>query len=114
MSHPVTCRVSKDVKTAFDAYAGNLDLEGSELAKVLIRRELKHRQLAAFVKGGGDLDPAPQSSRISDLPTITAHYSSLEPITEFDQYATGCGLTRGKAGAWVFARELHERWLERA
>ena len=114
MSYQVTSRVSANVKAAFDAYANDLGLDGSALAKLLIRRERRHRQLAALVMVGGTLDQAPQSSRRSDLPTITAHYSSRTPVAEFDAYAAGCGLTRGRAGAWVFARELQERWLEKA
>ena len=114
MSYAVTARVTKETKDAFDAYADNLGLEASALAKLLLKRECRHGQLAAAVKAGRIPIASPQSSRGSALRTITAHFSSSDAVKEFDGYATLCGLTRGSAGAWVFARELHERWLENA
>lgn len=113
MGRQVTCRVSEAVKKAFGVYAGRFGLDDSQMAKLLIRRELCHRQLAAFAASGGNVDPIPHSSP-SKPPKITAHFPSPTEVAEFDAYAASCGLGRGKAAAWILERELQERWLEKA
>jgi antitoxin component of RelBE/YafQ-DinJ toxin-antitoxin module len=108
----VSCRVSDTVKEAFDQYAKDCGLDDSPLARLLILRERRHRQLAAFVDSGADIDSELSSARESSK--ITIYFSTETFVSEFDRYAQSCGLGRGKAAAWIIERELRERWFESA
>lgn len=85
----------------------------SELAKLLIVRERALRRLAGLHLNGR-LPPRHRRpvGAAERLPTVTAHMSSLEDVTSFDEYAKDCGLNRSAAGALLLEAELSERWLE--
>jgi hypothetical protein len=111
MTKQITCRLNKAVKEKFSAYAARFDLDDSQLAKLLFRREQHHRQLAVLVASGGRVGVTPPLSATRP-PAVTAHYRSPAAIAQFDTYAASCGLARNKAAAWILERELMERWLE--
>jgi hypothetical protein len=102
-------RVAPEVKTNFGTYAAAIGMSDSELARVLIGRELRHRQLARHVSEGREVVCGSSGDT-----KITAHFFSVGNRTEFSAYAKACGVQPGKVGAWIIERELAERWLERA
>ena len=106
----ITARVRHDVKASFDAYAAQHWLDDSELAKLLILRERGNKQLALL----GSSVQLPLNERVSELPTITAHFTSPDPVREFDLYVETCHLSRSMAAAWLIEKELSERWLDTA
>jgi hypothetical protein len=112
VTKPMSCRVTDAVKTAFGAYAKGMGMADSELLRLLIARERRHRQLAALVGNGGAVRRS--IPRTPEPAKITAHFSSEAAADEFGAYAAGCGLTRDRAGGWILERELDERWLEQA
>ena len=110
----ITIRLPVASKAAFEAYAAGLGLKASELAKLLIVRERRRRCLVALSQSGGVSKRSRRPKGASEpLPTVTAHISSLEDQSAFDDYARQCGLNRDSAGAWLLEAELTERWLER-
>src|SRR5947209_12970390 len=111
MPNQISGRLHEAVKDEFSAYAARFDLDDSQLAKLLFRREQHHRQLAGLVASGRkpEVTAPPRRRRPA---TITAHYRSAAAITEFDAYAQSCGLARNRAAAWIIEHELKERWLE--
>ncbi len=112
MVKQMSCRLNGGAKDAFGAYARQLGLQNSELARLLIAREGHHRQLEAFIKGGGAVTSATPSA--AGRPKVTAHFSSPTAAAEFDRYADDCGVSRDRAAAWILERELRERWLMNA
>ena len=103
----ITSRLAPELKTRFTAYAAGLGLKASELAKLLIIRELHRKRLVRAKLPEG-------SSRTGrEMPKVTAHFSSPAKVRQFDAHARECGLNRGRAAAWVLGTELEERWLER-
>src|SRR5204863_7290279 len=105
----VTCRVSEAVKKAFGVYAGRFGLDDSQMAKLLIRRELCHRQLAALAASGAGAGLSSHPRLGAEPPKITAHFASSTEVAKFDAYAESCGLGRGKEATWILDRELQER-----
>jgi hypothetical protein len=89
-----------------------MGMADSELARLLIAREQRHRQLAAFLEAGGNVRRP--VARAPEPPKITAHLPSKAQAREFAEYAARCGLTCDRAVGWLFEHELQERWLERA
>jgi len=111
----VTVRLDSDLKAGFEAYAGQFELSASELAKLLIVRELKLRRLESLKYSGTPHGPRKRRRGTEGPPpTITAHFSTRAPVEAFDAYAKRCGLSRSETGAWVFRQEIHEKWLEKA
>ena len=111
----ITIRLDPASKGLFDGYADSLGLMASELFKLLIVRERHLRRLAAMAQDG----QIPSRRRRSAgkgirLPTVTAHLSAIEQVTEFDLYAQECGLNRNGAGALLLEMELNEQWLAQA
>src|SRR5689334_1232403 len=111
MPNQITCRLNAAVKTEFSAYAARFDLDESQLAKLLFRREQQHRQLATLVASGRKPEVTAPARRRSPA-TVTAHYRSDAAIAKFDAYAESCGLARNRTAAWIIEHELKERWLE--
>lgn len=111
MPNQITCRLNTAVKEEFSAYASSFDLDDSQLARLLFRREQYHCQLAALVASGHQPQVRAPLRR-SKPPAVTAHYRSAEPVAAFDVYAERCGVARNRAAAWILERELSERWLE--
>lgn len=111
----VVARLHPTAKTKFDGYATRLGLDSSELAKLLIIREQHQRQLLRRFRGGG-LIKAARRAKVQGvrLPTITAHFSSEDYVTQFDLYVSSFGMGRGAAAAILFEAEIEERWLEKA
>jgi antitoxin component of RelBE/YafQ-DinJ toxin-antitoxin module len=93
MANQITCRVNEVVKERFSAYAARFDLDESQLARLLFRREQHHRQMASLIASGEQVEvsSAVSSSRRS---AITAHYRSRDAIAEFDAFAASCCLPK--------------------
>ncbi len=100
-------RVTAAVKAAFSAYAATFEMQESELVRLLIIRELRHRQLQAFIADGGQVT----GGSGGDI-KVTAHFPSIAAAAEFHAHASNCGVGSGRAGAWIIERELSERWFE--
>jgi hypothetical protein len=96
MANQITCRLNEVVKERFSAYAARFDLDDSQLARLLFRREQHHRQLASLIASGEQVEV---TSAVSSprRPAITAHYRSRDAIAEFDAYAASCRLARAGA-----------------
>jgi hypothetical protein len=111
----IAIRLPAGVKAKFEAYAEGLGLKASELAKLLIVRELHLKRLLGQAKLGRlPKKPRRASGPRREMAKVTAHVSSLARVAEFDQYAENCGLNRDRTGAWLLESELIERWLEKA
>ena len=110
----ITIRLSPARKAEFEQYAERVGLDVSALARLLIVREEHQRRLARLAHKGIPNRPRRVPGTGEGMPKVTAHFSSVEAVAEFDAYAKKCGLTRGSAGAWLVETELNERWLEKA
>ena len=110
----ITIRVSAASKAAFEQYAEMLGLDASALIKLLIVREGHQRRLARSKRKASSSSPVTSIEKSRKTHKVTAHFSSIEPVAEFDEYAKDCGLNRSAAGAWLLEGELDERWLEKA
>lgn len=111
----ITIRLPPRTKRAFESYAGALGLKASELAKLLIVRERTLKRLSDL-KRKGCIPKRKRQPRGSAIPmkSVTAHFSSLREVEEFDAYVKRCQLSRDSAGAWLLESELQDRWLQRA
>ena len=105
----ITTRLSPELRRDFEDYAAGLGLDASELARLLIIRELKRRRILKNLKYR-HLSLLDGSNRIK----LTAHFHGSEPIKKFDQHAKTAGLSRASAARVLYARELEERWLVKA
>jgi len=111
----ITIRLPPSSKRAFETYAGALGLKVSELAKLLIVRERGLKRLA-HLKKSGEVPKRKRQLRGSAVPmkSITAHFSSVREVQEFDTYVKRCDLNRDSAGAWLLEKELDDKWLKRS
>jgi hypothetical protein len=111
----ITIRLPPGTKRAFESYACALGLKVSELAKLLIVRERMLMRLAEL-KRTGSIPKRKRQPRGSAVPmkSITAHFSTVREVKEFDSYVRRCNLNRDSAGAWLLESELQDRWLERS
>jgi len=90
---------------AFQAYAGELRLDRSALANLLIVRELRVRRLPGL-KAKFDRDlPADRKTK------ITAHQGDPSTKDAFIAHSADCGMKPTRAAAILFRAELSERWL---
>jgi hypothetical protein len=114
-SPQITVRLHPEEKTSFDNYAAAHGLDCSELAKLLIVRELRLQRLLVL-KNRKQIPEFKRQSWGKGIrkPTVTAHFSTQDEVKAFDRYAESCSLNRQKAGAWVLTAELDEQWLEKA
>lgn len=108
----VTARLSPKIRARFDRYAKSVGLDASELARLLIVRELRAPRVLQFLKRVSKAHA--NSLRKSKERKLTAHFHSGDLIAEFDTYSTIHGLNRSDAAKIVFERELNEKWLRRA
>ena len=113
MRHPqITAHVPATVHERFRRYVERIGMRDSEVAKLLILRERSIRRIKSNAPKG-EPKRRPQS-KAKVTRTVTAHMTSAGQVTEFHVYANGCGLSRSAAAAFLVARELEERWLERS
>jgi antitoxin component of RelBE/YafQ-DinJ toxin-antitoxin module len=107
----ITTRLSPEIRDRFERYAAKLGLDASELARLLILREIRvgrlrrdksrpSRRRAAHKRG---------SER-----KLTAHFHLADNVDEFARYAHARGFSRAAAARLIAEQELHERWLARA
>src|ERR1051326_619783 len=107
----ITPRLSPEIRDRFKRYARKLGLDASELARLLILREMRvrrlrrerppsHRRRAAYKRG-------------TDR-KLTAHFHLAESVIEFARYAHAAGLSRAAAARLIAEQELREKWLARA
>jgi hypothetical protein len=110
----ISAHVSWQTHERFRTYSGLLGLKDSEVAKLLILRELQMQRLKA--SNGSTVMPLPVrqvSGKAVRLRKITAHMTSIAQVQRFDEHADRCGLSRSSAAALLMRKELDERWLER-
>jgi hypothetical protein len=108
----ITARLSTDIRDRFDRYAAEVGLDASELARLLITREMRVRRLLRLAKrqpGAAGTAPKKYGQR-----KLTAHFHLPDRVAEFDEYARTQGLRRAAAARLIVERELHEKWLAKA
>lgn len=111
----ISVRVASATKEAFLAYSDCLELDYSEVAKLLVIREKRLRRLAALnAEGKAPVRSRQTRGRAVPMPHITVYLRSLQFTKQFTTYARSCGLKRTDALAWLLKEELTERWLMRA
>jgi hypothetical protein len=111
----ITARVRPEAKRQFVQYAASFGLHASELAKLLIVRERYQKRLAKLQETGKIIQRPHRARDDGERPpTITAHFSYVKDVEEFDAYAFKCGFKRDHAAAYLFEAEIGERWLEKA
>jgi hypothetical protein len=110
----ITVRLPADMKVLFEGYATSNGLEGSQLAKLLIVRELRVHRLSRLKTQGLKRATRAVAASQATVGTITARFSSEAEVEEFDKYVDTCGWGRQTAAAWLLTNELTDRWLERA
>jgi hypothetical protein len=101
----VTARLSTEIRAEFDAYAASVGLDASELARLLITRELRKRRILPASKRN------PISRGKAPARKLTAHFHGSDIIADLDAYSTDNGYNRSEAAALIFERELTEKWL---
>jgi hypothetical protein len=106
----VTVRLPTGIRREFAAYAESCGLDASELARLLLRRELRVRRIEKKHPRTISFDTVPASQNTK----LTAHFHSDAWIRDFDTYARRCGYSRAVAARLVFENELEERWLAKA
>jgi hypothetical protein len=89
-----------------------MGLDASELARLLITREMRVRRLPQLTSGR--TNAARGRPRKSGDTKLTAHFHLSENVDEFDAYAGARGMTRAAAARLIFERELREKWLAKA
>jgi hypothetical protein len=111
----VNAYLEPHAKTAFDEYAAAMGLDTSELAKLLIVRELRAKRLARLVEKGR-LEPPSRKRRGQGEAKgkVTAHIQNKAYYRTFNEYASKCGLSRSGAATLVMKHELVERWLDQS
>jgi hypothetical protein len=106
----ITARLSPDIRDRFDKYAAEVGLDASELARLLIVREMRVRRLLGRSTSQPERYPA---KKYGDR-TLTAHFHLSEEVAKFDRYAQAQKLSRSGAARLIVERELRERWLAKA
>lgn len=108
----ITARLSTDIRDHFDRYAAAVGLDASELARLLIVREMsvQGRSRQAQLQPG----PARGASKAYLERKLTAHFHLRKQIVQFDRYADAQGLSRAAAARLIVERELRENWLAKA
>jgi hypothetical protein len=108
----ITARLSTDIRDRFDRYAAEVGLDASELARLLITREMRLRRL---------LRPANCQSNAAGTPSrkygerkLTAHFHMPSQVAKFGKYAHAQKLSRAAAAKLIVERELREKWLVKA
>jgi len=108
----ITARLSTDIRAHFDRYAAEVGLDASELARLLIVKEMRARR---------PLSPAKSPSSAAGKPAkrhrerkLTAHFHLAKTVAEFGRYARAQGLSNAGATRLIVERELRERWLASA
>jgi hypothetical protein len=111
----ISVRLITASKDAFLAYSDFLELDHSEVARLLVVREKRLRKLAALsAEGKAPIRPRQTRGEAAPMPHITVYLRSLQFTKQFTAYAGSCGLKRTDALAWLLETELNEKWLARA
>jgi hypothetical protein len=111
----ISVRMATAIKDALVAYSDSLELDHSEIAKLLVIREKRLRRLAALsAKGKVPIRARQTRGKGVPMPHVTVYLRSLRFTKQFTAYAASCGLKRTDALAWLVETELTERWLTRA
>jgi hypothetical protein len=111
----ISVRLATATKSAFLAYSDSLELDHSEVAKLLVIRENGLRRLAALdAEGKAPIRSRQVRGEATPMPHVTVYLRSLKFTKQFTAYARSCGLKRTDALAWLLETELTERWLVRA
>jgi hypothetical protein len=107
----ITARLSPVIRDRFGQYAAEVGLDASELARLLITREMciRRRRLTDRQSGRAGKLPKKYSER-----KLTAHFHGPEKVAEFDRFADAQHLSRAAAARLIVEREVHERWLAKA
>jgi hypothetical protein len=107
----ITARLSTDIRDRFDRYAAEVGLDASELARLLITREMRVRRLLRRKYQSGT---ARTAFREHGERKLTAHFHLLDEVAKFGKYARAQDLSRAAAAKLIVEQELHERWLAKA
>jgi hypothetical protein len=105
----ITTRLSTKIRAAFDRYAKSVGLDASELARLLIIRELHVRRILQSTESISGVAPKNRKDRAERK--LTAHFHSAAVVVELDNYSSAHGYTRSDAAKRIFEQELSEKWL---
>jgi hypothetical protein len=108
----ITARLSTDIRAHFDRYAAEVGLDASELARLLIVKEMRGRRLLSPAKSLSSA--AGKSAKRRRERKLTAHFHLEKTVAEFGRYARAQGFSRASAARLIVERELRERWLANA
>jgi antitoxin component of RelBE/YafQ-DinJ toxin-antitoxin module len=108
----ITARLSPDIRHRFEQYAAELGLDASELARLLITREMRIRRVLQLSKCQSDANRRP-AKKLGER-KLTAHFHLPEKVAEFDRHARAFNLSRAAAARLIVERELREKWLAKA
>jgi antitoxin component of RelBE/YafQ-DinJ toxin-antitoxin module len=108
----ITARLSPDIRDRFARYAAEVGLDASELARLLIVREMLVQRLPRPVKSQANI--AGRAAKRYGERKLTAHFHLSKKVSEFDRYARAQSLSRAAAARRIVERELHEEWLAKA
>lgn len=97
----ITVRLSPRERRQFEDYATSLGLNGSSLARLLLRRAL-----GGPVKG--------QIPTRSEDGKLTAHSCSAMAVRRLAARAKAQGVSNAEAAKAIFKGELEEQWLLKA
>jgi uncharacterized protein len=107
----ITTRLSPGIRSRFERYAAKLGLDASELARLLILREIRVRRL----RRNHPLHPGRRVARKGGVERkLTAHFHLADNVNEFGRYANAKGFSRAAAARLIAERELDEKWLAKA
>ena len=81
----ITTRLSPIIRDRFDRYAAEVGLDASELARLLITREMHVRRLEQLAKKQSKLSGA--SPKKYGQRKLTAHFHRAKKVAEFGRYA---------------------------
>jgi antitoxin component of RelBE/YafQ-DinJ toxin-antitoxin module len=107
----ITARLSPKIRDRFDRYAAKVGLDASELARLLILREMRVRRLLPVTKSRPSRRVAPKTGGERKL---TAHFHLADNVDEFARYASAEGFNRAAAARLIAEQELREKWLAKA
>lgn len=101
-----------EIRAQFLAYAKRVGLDGAQLLRLLILRELTGRRLLDEQKAG-KLEPPKQQRRSSERPKVTARLKDNADIAAFRSYIHSLGIGSNRVTSHIAHCELRDRVLER-
>jgi len=110
----ITARLSPGIRDRFDDYATKVGLDASELARLLILREIHVGRLSRFAKSHPGRAGTPPKGKKERKLTAHFHQRLRRQVAQFSKRVRAARLSREAAVRILAEQELVEKWLAKA